>query len=125
MIEMKKQYGIKDETISDSKTQQKSKSGARVTENSPKIIRFQYYSTIFLFIISPISIISGLTTGNTFSLVSGIVMLVIALIQYPKLKKQRDRISKTEDDPLTFLKMRLAKGEITMEEFVELRKKIE
>lgn len=124
MIEMKKQYGVKDEIVNDSKEIQTNSKG--IAGKSTKMIRIQYYFIIvFIFIISPISIISGLISGSTFSWMSGIVFLGIALILYPKLKKQFDAISKTDDEPLTVLKMRLAKGEITKEEFDELKKKLE
>lgn len=95
------------------------------TGKSTKMIRYQYYSAIFSLIMGPVLIISGLTTGSDLVWIVGIIVLVTAIIRYPKEKKQMDRISKTENDPLTFLKMRLVKGEITTEEFEELRKKIE
>jgi len=45
----------------------------------------------------------------------GVISLVLGIIQYSKRKKQFDEISKTEDEPLSVLQMRLAKGEITKE----------
>lgn len=120
MIEMKKQYGIKDEVANDSKKIQTNSPG-----KSTKMIRYQYYWAIFAFIFGPIFIIWGFVSEATFTWMIGIVVLVIAVIQYPKYKKQFEAISKTDNEPLTILKMRLVKGEITTEEFENLRKKLE
>ena len=96
-----------------------------ITEKSTKMIRVRYYSTILLFFIAPISIINGLISEHQLSWMLGTALLVTSILVYPSNKKQMDAISKNDDDTLSFLKMRLAKGEITKEEFDELRKKIE
>ena len=101
-----------------------------MTEKSPKqstkMIRVQYYASILVLIASPLSIIGGLISGNSFSWMLGSIMLVIALIQYPKRKKEMDNLSKTVDnDSLTILKNRLAKGEISKEEYEDLKKTLD
>ena len=53
--------------------------------------------------------------GTTKEWAMGVISLVLGIIQYSKRKKQFDEISKTEDEPLSVLQMRLAKGEITKE----------
>ena len=90
-------------------------------EQSTKSIKIIYYFSIFIFIFIPIAIIYGLMTEDTIQWVSGIIVLTITLIQFPNSKKKFDGLSKTDDESLTVLKMRLAKGEITKEEFDRIK----
>ena len=97
-------------------------------QRSPRSIKWDYYFGIFTLIVSPIMILLGLSTENHLSWISGIVFLVIGIIQFPKRKKAFNRLSENKDNvseqvgsPLAVLKMRLAKGEITTEEFDKIK----
>ncbi len=98
-------------------------------QKSARHIKFSYYFDIFTFIWSPIAIISGLIDEDPIRWMPAIIILVVVLIQFPKDKKLFNGLSKnedsilpkTEDTPLTALKMRLAKGEITKEEFYKIK----
>ncbi|MSV33810.1 MAG: SHOCT domain-containing protein [Nitrosarchaeum sp.] len=67
------------------------------------------------------TLIASLTVENPIGIILSLPTLIISLIQLPKRKKQFDGLSKTDDEPLTVLKMRLAKGEITKEEFDKIK----
>ena len=122
---MKEQYNIKNEIIGDSKEIQTNK----VVKSSPKSIKIRYYLTIFIIIGSSLMTINGLIAVDIISVTIGVIFLIINLIQFPKSKKEFDGLSKNEDTdlpknkdtPMTMLKERYAKGEITKEEFNKIK----
>jgi len=130
---MGEQYNVSqiDERLQEIDKQNKTNLGGNnkiKAEKSPRSIKWNYYFGIWLLIMSPISIISGLATNNTIGWTLGIVFLVIGVIQYPKNKKAMDKLSENKDNvtekensPLAVLQMRLAKGEITKEEFDKIK----
>lgn len=100
----------------------------KVQQKSAKSIKYDYYSAIFFIILGPIMIIHGLISEYPFTWMMGIFVLVISIIRYPKSKKaldrltdNADRVSEHEENPLSVLKMRLAKSEITKEEFDKIK----
>lgn len=130
--EMQKQYVLKVEIKEQEKTNYVAISNELTKkikpEKSTRSIKFDYYFNVFFLIFSPIWIIVGLSTENPISLIIGFSALVISIIQYPKRKKaldrlseNADRVSEHEESPLSVLKMRLAKGEITKEEFDKIK----
>jgi uncharacterized membrane protein len=63
-------------------------------------------------------------TEETIQWVTGIITLIVVLITFPINKKKFDGLSKIDDESLTVLKMRFAKGEITKEEFDSMKESL-
>lgn len=120
--EMQKQYVLKEE-IKEQENPKKVKS-----KNPTRSVKFQYYFNLFVLGLGIFTIILNLISGNLVFLFIGIIVVVIIISQYPKKKRELDqiseneyRVSEHEDSPLSVLKMRLAKGEITKEEFDKIK----
>ena len=90
-------------------------------QKSPKSIKFDFYLTVIMIIASSSMVLSGLTGENPIGVIIGLPALIISVIQLPKRKKLFDGLSKTDNESLSVLKMRLAKGEITKEEFDKIK----
>lgn len=88
-------------------------------------IKFAYYGGLFSIIIGPVAILWGIMTESYWVLLIGSIGFMLGLVQYSSRKKKLDSLSKTENEPLSILKMRLAKGEITKEEFDKIRDDLE
>jgi uncharacterized membrane protein len=90
-------------------------------KESSKEIKIAYYSGLFSIITGPVVIIWGIMTEFYWLVLAGSIGVMIGLVQYSGRKKKFDSLSKTDDEPLAVLKMRLVKGEITKEEFDKIK----
>ncbi len=123
MSEMLKQCTLEEEVKAKELKPNKIKAG-----KSPKSVKWDYYFGVFTIIASSYLIISGLTKPDSLWVLIGVPCLIISLIQftkrrkaYARLSKNKDSVSENESSPLITLKMRLAKGEITKEEFNKIK----